>query len=238
MIDSIGEWALRTACAQNSSWQKAGLSPVRMAVNLSSSQLRQVGFADSVQRILAETKLQPEWLELELTEATLFRSIDAAPAALKALTDSGIRASIDDFGSGQAPLSYLRQFQFHTLKMDRSFVSDVTTDRKAAAVARGLITLAHSLDLSVVAEGVERDEQFRFLSAERCDRVQGFFTGRPVPGGEMLALLQAGPPTSGAKLDTDLTRLNATHTTPPGQAGEAALRWAMERKSRSQANSR
>lgn len=229
LINSIGEWALRTACAQNSAWQRSGLEPVRMAVNLSASQIQEKGFAENVQRILAETQLKPEWLELELTEAALMKSIDAAPTTLKSLTDSGIRASIDDFGSGQASLSYLRQFQFHTMKMDRSFVSDVTTDTKAAAVARGLITLAHSMNLSVVAEGVERDEQFQFLSAERCDRVQGYFTGRPVPGEEMLALLRAGAAAPGALvLETDLTRLNAAQTS----SGEAALRWAHERKAR------
>lgn len=225
MINQIGEWALRTACAQNSSWQRAGVSPVRMAVNLAASQLQQQDFAANVQRILKETNLAPEWLELELTEAALMRSMEVAPAALKELTDSGIRASIDDFGSGQASLSYLRQIQFHTMKMDRSFLNDVTTDAKAAAVARGLITLAHSLDLSVVAEGVERDEQFQFLSAERCDRVQGYFTGRPVPGDKMLELLKS----RGGALETDLTRLhNAAQTLP----GDAALRWAMERKAR------
>lgn len=218
LMHDLGEWALRTACAQNSAWQRAGVSPVRMAVNLSASQLQQRDFPQMVQRVLTETKLKPEWLELELTEAALMRSMDVAPAMLKSLSESGVRASIDDFGSGNASLRFLRQIQFHTMKLDRSFVTDITTDTKAANIARGLITLAHSLDLSVVAEGVEQDDQFRFLSAERCDRAQGYFTGRPVPAEEMLALLQSGrnliaaPP--GVTIEHDLSRLNASHTTP------------------------
>ena len=233
LMHDIGEWALRTACAQNSEWQREGLSPVRMAVNLSASQLQQKDFPQIVQRVLRETKLKPEWLELELTEATLTRSMDVAPAILKSLNESGIRASIDDFGSGNASLNFLRQFQFHTMKMDRSYVTDVTKDPKAANAARGMITLAHSLDLSVVAECVEQQDQFRFLSAERCDHVQGYLTGRPVPSEEMLTLLRSGrncvAPSPGLVLGTDLTRLNALHATAsagaPGWAsGSNALR--------------
>lgn len=232
LMHDIGEWALRTACAQNCAWQRAGVSPVRMAVNLSASQLQQRDFPQMVQRVLAETQLKPEWLEVELTEAVLVRSMDVAPATLKTLSDSGIRASIDDFGSGNASLNFLRQIQFHTMKLDRSFVTDVATDAKAANVARGLITLAHSLDLSVVAEGVEQDDQFRFLSAERCDHVQGYLTGRPVPAEEMLALLRSGQnriaTPAGIRLETDLSRLNAMHATASG----SGLAWAAERNAR------
>jgi diguanylate cyclase (GGDEF)-like protein/PAS domain S-box-containing protein len=232
LMPDIGEWALRTACAQNSAWQRQGVSPVRMAVNLSASQLQQRDFPEMVQRVLADTRLKPEWLELELTEAVLIRSMDVAPATLKTLSDSGIRASIDDFGSGNASLNFLRQIQFHTMKMDRSFVTDVTTDTKAANVARGLITMAHSLDLAVVAEGVEQDDQFRFLSAERCDHAQGYLTGRPVPGEEMLALLRSGqnriiaPP--GIQVESDLSRLNTMHAA----TGSGGVDWAADRNAR------
>jgi diguanylate cyclase (GGDEF)-like protein/PAS domain S-box-containing protein len=238
LIQEMGEWALRTACAQNSAWQRAGVSPIRMAVNLSASQLQQRDLPRFVQRVLAETGLKPEWLELELTESVLMRCMDVAPATLKSLSESGIRASIDDFGSGHASLNFLRQIQFHTMKMDRSFVSEITTDAKAAAVARGLIALAHSLDLSVVAAGVEKDDQLQFLSGERCDRVQGYLTGRPMPGDEMLALLRSGrsliaaPP--GANLENDLARLNSTHANETSGSGSAALNWASERTARTQ----
>ena len=217
LMNEIGEWALRTACAQNEAWQRAGLSPLRVAVNLSASQLQQRDFPQLVRRVLTETELKPEWLELELTEAVLMRSMDVAPATIKSLSESGVRASLDDFGSGSASLNFLRQIRFHTMKMDRSFVTDITTDKRAANVARGLITLAHSLDLSVVAEGVEKRDQFRFLSTERCDHVQGYFTGRPVPGAEMLKLVRSGrrlitaPP--GVTVETDLKHLSATHAT-------------------------
>lgn len=232
LMHEIGEWGLRTACTENSAWRRAGVGPVRMAVNLSASQLRQPGFPEMVQRVLADTEMKPEWLELELTAAMLTRSMDVAPAALKSLTDSGIRASLGDFVSGSASLDCLRQIHFHTIKMDRSFVADIATDARAASVARGLITFAHGLDLSVVAEGVEKDDQFRFLSAEKCDQVQGYFTGRPIPGNEMLRLLRSRQNVLKASpaqaTESDLSRLNASHAT----AGADATRWAVDRNAR------
>jgi EAL domain-containing protein (putative c-di-GMP-specific phosphodiesterase class I) len=192
LIGDIGDWALRTACAQNRAWQQAGIPPIRMAVNLSARQLQQNSFPQRVLDILDETKLQSRWLELELTETALMESLDLAPTTLADLAARGIRTSIDDFGTGYSSLNYLRRFNFQTVKMDRCFISEIATDDKAAAVARGLILLAHSLDLSVIAEGVERNDQLAFLTTEGCDQVQGFLASRPVPPEQLTELLRLG----------------------------------------------
>jgi diguanylate cyclase (GGDEF)-like protein len=192
LINDIGEWALRSACAQNAAWQKAGIPPVRMAVNLSARQLQQRDFPQTVLRILKDTDLESNWLELELTETALMDSLDLAPATLEQLGALGIRTSIDDFGTGYSSLNYLRRFNFQTLKMDRCFVSDIPTDKKAAAVARGLIALAHNLDLSVTAEGVEQNAQLAFLATEHCDQAQGFLASKPVPPELLANLLRSG----------------------------------------------
>jgi diguanylate cyclase (GGDEF)-like protein len=192
LISEIGDWALRAACAQNSAWQKAGVPPVRMAVNLSTRQLGKKDFPQNVLRILEETNLQSNWLELELTESALMDGLDHAPANLERLGTSGVRIAIDDFGTGYSSLNYLRQFNFHTLKMDRCFVSDLATNGRGAAVAKGLITLAHNLDLSVIAEGVERNDQLAFLARHNCDQAQGFLAGKPVCAEQLVDLLRLG----------------------------------------------
>ena len=233
LIQKIGEWVLRTACAQNSEWQRVGFSPVRMSVNLSARQLQQRDLPQLVQRILNETRLRPEWLELEMTEASLMRNVDGAAALLRTLGDSGIRTAIDNFGTGSASLSNLRQLKCHTLKMDRGFISEITTDPRVAALARGLITMAHHLGLSVVAEGVEQKDQFQFLSAEQCDNVQGYLTGRPVSGEEFGLLLRTASsgiiPSVPAPIELDPNELKAMHA---AVGRSAALEWAATRNAR------
>jgi diguanylate cyclase (GGDEF)-like protein/PAS domain S-box-containing protein len=192
LINDIGDWVLRSACAQNSAWQQAGMPPIRMAVNVSARQLQQKDFPQRVHCILEETKLKPQWLELELTETALMSSLDAAPQTLAELGAMGMPIAIDDFGTGYSSLDYLRRFNFSTLKMDRCFVSDIVTDKKAAAVARGLITLAHNLDLSVTAEGVEHNAQLSFLATEHCDQVQGFLACRPTSAEHLRERLSSG----------------------------------------------
>lgn len=219
LINDIGEWALRTACAQSSAWQQAGIPPVRMSVNLSARQLQQKEFPQTVLRILNETNLPSEWLELELTETALMDSLDLAPATLEQLGALGIRMSIDDFGTGYSSLNYLRRFNFQTLKMDRCFISDIPADKKAAAIARGLITLAHNLDLSVTAEGVEQNAQLVFLATERCDQAQGFLASRPLPPERLATLLRSGDVKSLGGFDSsnDLYHLGgALHREPSG----------------------
>lgn len=192
LINDIGEWVLRAACQQNRAWQNAGIPALRMAVNLSAKQLQQKDFPRTVASILDESGLPLRWLELELTETALMDSLDTAAGTLEQLQMLGVRMSIDDFGTGYSSLNYLRKFHFHTLKIDRCFVADMTVDKKAGAIAKGLIALAHNLDLSVIAEGVEEDDQLAFLKAERCDQVQGYLTGRPMPPDQLEAILRSG----------------------------------------------
>ena len=192
LISEIGEWVLRSACAQNVAWQRAGIPPVRMAVNLSPRQLQEKDFPEKVLRILDETSLRPNLLELELTETALMDNLERVSPSLDRLCAQGIRIAIDDFGVGYSSLNYLRQFDFHTLKMDRCFMSEVATNGKAAAVAKGVITLAHNLDLSVTAEGVEHNSQLAFLAAHRCDQAQGFLAGQPMCGTQLVDMLRLG----------------------------------------------
>ena len=192
LISEIGEWVLRSACAQNVAWQRAGIPPLRMAVNLSPRQLQEKDFPENVLRILDETSLRPDLLELELTETALMDNLDRVSPSLDRLCGQGIRIAIDDFGVGYSSLNYLRKFDFHTLKMDRCFLSDVATNGKAAAVAKGVITLAHNLDLSVTAEGVEHNAQLAFLAAHSCDQAQGFLAGQPVRATELVNMLRLG----------------------------------------------
>ena len=163
-----------------------------MAVNLSARQLQEKEFPDTVRRILEETKLPANLLELELTETALMDRLDRVSPTLERLCAQGVRIAIDDFGVGYSSLNYLRQFDFHSLKMDRCFLSDVATNGKAAAVAKGVITLAHNLDLSVTAEGVEHKAQLAFLAAHHCDQAQGFLAGQPVCAEQLVGMLRLG----------------------------------------------
>jgi len=163
-----------------------------MAVNLSPRQLQEKDFPERVLRILDETSLRPNLLELELTETALMDNLDRVSPSLERLGTKGIRIAIDDFGVGYSSLNYLRQFDFHTLKMDRCFMSDVATNGKAAAVAKGVITLAHNLDLSVTAEGVEHNSQLAFLAAHSCDQAQGFLAGQPMCASQLEDMLRLG----------------------------------------------
>jgi EAL domain-containing protein (putative c-di-GMP-specific phosphodiesterase class I) len=191
LIAGIGEWALKTACAQNAQWQAMGLRPVTITVNLSARQLRDEEFPDRVQRALAQTGLDPKWLELELTESALMDNAEAARTTLAALTSAGVNVSIDDFGTGYSSLAYLRDFSFSTLKIDRAFLNDIGNERKAGSVVMGLIALAHSLQLTVTAEGVETDCQLAFLRRQQCDHVQGYLVSRPVTAEQLTQLLRS-----------------------------------------------
>ena len=179
-IEAIGEWALTEAVRQNREWQTQGLTPVKIAVNLSAKQLQRPGLVNLVGRVLKESKLRPSWLELELTETALMENLEQASNAIAALQRAGVRVSIDDFGTGYSSLGYLRRFSFDSLKMDRSFVADMTADPKSLAVAKGLIRLAHNLKLKVTAEGVETREQLDYLRRFGCDQFQGYLASRPV----------------------------------------------------------
>jgi diguanylate cyclase (GGDEF)-like protein len=180
LIVPLGDWVLRTACAQNRGWQRAGLPPIRVVVNLSGRQLRQGTLTETVRAALDASGLEPRWLGLELTESMLMDRHHEGVAALQALRAMGLRLSIDDFGTGYSSLSYLKHFPVDTLKIDRCFVRDLTTVPDDAAITSAIIAMAHALDLRVVAEGVESEEHLTFLRSQGCDEVQGHLLGRPV----------------------------------------------------------
>ena len=174
LIIALGDWVMRTACAQNKAWQDAGLTPLRLSVNFSARQFQQATFIDDVAHILKETNLDPRWLELELTESSIMKEPEVAIEKLHELKLMGIKVAIDDFGTGYSSLNYLKRFPIDTLKIDKTFVSDVCKDPHDTAIVRAIINLGHALDLTVIAEGVETKEQLQYLSALECDVVQGF----------------------------------------------------------------
>ncbi|TEU00418.1 MAG: EAL domain-containing protein, partial [Dehalococcoidia bacterium] len=181
LILPLGEWVLRTACAQNKAWQEAGLPPLRVAVNLSARQFQQRSLIDMVAQVLQETGMDPHWLALEITEGVAMQDVDFTIAMLRGLREMGIQIAIDDFGTGYSSLSYLKRFPIDAVKIDRSFVRDLTVDPNDAAIATTVITMAHNLKLSVIAEGVETEEQLAFLRRHRCDEMQGFLFSKAVP---------------------------------------------------------
>lgn len=192
LIVPVGEWVLRTACRQNKRWQDMGLPTVRMAVNLSARQLRDADLPKLVQSVLTETGLDARWLELEITESMLMLDTEQTGIALDQLSAMGVHMSIDDFGTGYSSLAYLKRMPIHTLKIDRSFVTDITTDPNDAAVVNAVIAMAHRLNLRVVAEGAETAEQVVFLRDRHCDEMQGYFFSRPLPAHEVQIMLEIG----------------------------------------------
>ncbi|KLU59410.1 phytochrome-like protein cph2 [Peptococcaceae bacterium CEB3] len=189
LIIPIGEWVLRSACAQNRAWRTHGYPPLRMAVNISARQLREPNFIDDLREIIAAGGLDPEWLELEITESVIIGNPAATVHLLQEIKHLGVRISLDDFGTGYSSLNYLRHLPIDTLKIDKSFIENIAVDTKGAKVVTGIIQLAHNLDLTVLAEGVETPAQELFLLANRCDVMQGFLFSRPVPAEEIEKLL-------------------------------------------------
>jgi len=184
---------MREAFGRAKAWRDAGLPPLVMAVNMAAQQLDQYRPADRVAQILIETGLEPSAAEIEITETNAMRNPDATIETLLDLKALGIRVAIDDFGTGYSSLSYLQRFPIGALKIDRSFVRAVADDPGAAAIAAAIIGLAHSLDLEVVAEGVETRAQLEFLRKHECDQVQGFLCSRPLPEESLVRLLSAHP---------------------------------------------
>jgi len=189
LISLLGEWVLREACRQNKAWQMAGLPPVCVSVNLSARQFHQKNIAAQVKAVLEETGLEPQYLELELTESAIMRNADEAAAMLAELRAVGVGLAIDDFGTGYSSLSYLKRFQVDRLKIDRSFVSDIGRNADDEVITSAIITLAHSLQLRVIAEGVETAEQLAFLKQRSCDEMQGYYFSKPLPHESIPALL-------------------------------------------------
>jgi diguanylate cyclase (GGDEF)-like protein/PAS domain S-box-containing protein len=192
LIGPIGEWVLRTACTQNRLWQESGLPPMRMAVNVSVCQFKHTNLPDVIGRVLRETRLSPHYLELEITESAVIQKVDKMLTTLNELKEMGIHLAMDDFGSGYASFYYLKQFPFDKLKIDCSFVRDITSNPDSSAIAKAVIAMAHSLRLKVIAEGVETEGQLRYLRDHGCDEMQGYYFSRPVPAAELTELLMRG----------------------------------------------
>lgn len=180
LIMPIGEWVLRTACSQTRKWQDEGHAAVSVAVNVSAVQFRQEDFCNLIRRVLQETGLAPQYLELELTESLLLANADVTFSVLQELKAMGLTLAIDDFGTGYSSFSYLRQFRVSKLKVDRSFVRDVAVNPDDAAITSGIISMAKSLNLKVIAEGVETEAQMSFLRAHQCDEIQGYYFSKPL----------------------------------------------------------
>jgi EAL domain-containing protein (putative c-di-GMP-specific phosphodiesterase class I) len=190
LIVPIGEWVLRTACIQNKARQDAGNKPLRMSVNLSSRQFDQEGLIEIVSNALHDSGFDPRYLELEITESTIMKNPEKTATTLQKLKDMGICLSIDDFGTGYSSLGNLRKFPLDTLKIDRSFVMNITTDSDDAAITTAIIAMAHSLKLRVIAEGVESKEQQTFLRDLGCHEMQGFLFSQPLAVNDFFELLQ------------------------------------------------
>jgi EAL domain-containing protein (putative c-di-GMP-specific phosphodiesterase class I) len=194
LIVPIGAWVLHEACAQARAWVDAGLPVITMAVNASAVELWKEDFLDGLSAIIEKTGLEPTSLILELTESVLMRDAEVAVSVLHALREKGVKVSIDDFGTGYSSLGYLRRFPLDALKIDQSFVRQITVAGEDTAIVTAVIGMAQGLKLRVIAEGVETLEELEFLRARHCDAAQGYYFSRPVPAEQFAELLRTGIP--------------------------------------------
>ena len=190
LIAVISELMLLKACQQALHWLEQGM-PIRVSVNISMSHIRQGNLVALVEQVLQETGLPAYLLELELTETQMLENAESNMVTFTQLSDLGVHLAIDDFGTGYSSLSYLKRFPVKTLKIDQSFIGDVVTDDEDAAITRAIIAMAHSLNLNVIAEGVETQEQLDFLIANDCDEVQGYLICRPIPADQFAEFLKS-----------------------------------------------
>jgi EAL domain-containing protein (putative c-di-GMP-specific phosphodiesterase class I) len=192
LIVPAGEWVIRTACAQIKAWQAAGLQVPPVSVNLSARQFEQADLQAAVRKILHDTKVDPSLIEFEITESLLMNDPEGAARTLHGLKESGVKLSMDDFGTGYSSLGYLKRFPIDTLKIDRTFVRDLSTDADDATLTRAIINLAQNLRLKVIAEGVETEAQLSFLSSNGCDEMQGYLFAKPAHAEECERMLREG----------------------------------------------
>ena len=188
LISTIGEWVLRTACAQNKAWQDAGYKHLLMKVNFSSRQFKDENLIEAVKKVIRETGMPAQLLDMEITES--ISMADNSIKILNQLTAMGLQTSIDDFGTGYSSIGSLTRFPINTIKIDRTFIKDIAIDVNAEAIIKAIIAMAHSLNMDVIAEGVETEEQLAFLQSEKCDKIQGYLFSRPVPGKDYGKLLE------------------------------------------------
>ena len=190
LIVPIGDWVLREACRQNKAWQDAGLPPMAVSVNVSARQFRERDLVSRVASALKDSGLEARYLELELTESLIMQDVELAVATMKDLQGLGIQLSIDDFGTGYSSLSALKTFPVTRLKIDKSFIDGILADENDKAVAGAVISLGQTLNLRVIAEGVETDAQAAFLRNINCDEMQGYLFSKPLPAQEIEELLR------------------------------------------------
>jgi len=190
MIVDVGAWAIRKALADYREWHRQGLQPPNIAVNVSSIQLRQNDFVDVVRKAIEDSNATPHGLDMEITESLLMEDIEGAIKKLEALRNMDINIAIDDFGTGYSSLGYLARLPVNTLKVDRSFIITMTKEADSMTIVSTIISLAHSLKMKVVAEGVETEEQSRYLKLMKCDEMQGYLFSKPVPASELTKLLE------------------------------------------------
>jgi diguanylate cyclase (GGDEF)-like protein/PAS domain S-box-containing protein len=192
LIVQIGEWVLKTCCEQNKAWQNAGLPPLAISVNLSARQLQNRDLIAVIHRILEDSGLEARFLELEIVESMVMQDVEHAVLTMKDLKERGVLLAMDDFGTGFSSLSYLKRFPFDKLKIDLSFVKEMMVDNESAAIIRAIIAMSHSLNLRVIAEGVESEEQMEYLRLHECDEIQGYFFSPPLPAADFERLLREG----------------------------------------------
>src|SRR5258708_1626734 len=192
LIVPLGEWVIKTACAQNKQWQNAKLPHIPVAVNLSGRQFHHQNLVEKIEAALNNAHLEPQWLDLEITETYAMQDADFTLAIIKELKQMGIHISIDDFGTGYSSLSHLKHFPIDTLKIDRSFVQDLASDPKEEAIVSAIIVLAHNLGMDVVAECVETAEELAIGKKHHCDKMQGYLFSRPIPARDFEVLLRSG----------------------------------------------
>ena len=189
LITEVGDWILKTACLQNKAWQEKGYHPIQIAVNLSPRQFRQESLLDNIKSVLTETKLDAQWLELEVTESSIMDNPSEVAKTLQSLHQLGIKLAIDDFGTGYSSLSYLKIFPIDVLKIDRSFIRDITFDKDDDTIVKTIIAMGHNLGLKIIAEGVEEQEQLDIVKEYGCEWYQGYFCSKPIPAAEFEKLL-------------------------------------------------
>jgi EAL domain-containing protein (putative c-di-GMP-specific phosphodiesterase class I) len=194
LIESLGRWALMTACLQNRKWMQAGFEPIRIAVNVSPIQLRSADILETVYKTLQNSRMDPRQLVVEVTESGIMSNPAAISRLFDGLKDLGVRISVDDFGTGYSSLAHLKRFPIDELKIDRAFLEGIPNDPENCSIVTAIIAMAHSLGLTVVAEGVEDSGQLAFLAELGCDTYQGYFCSRPVKGADWPLVLSAGTP--------------------------------------------
>ena len=194
LIISIGEFVLKSACRQARQWKNPGLAALRMAVNISSQQIEQDGFCDYISQLLQEYQMDGSMLELEVTEGALLNDGEHIIAKLNMLANMGIKIALDDFGTGYSSLSYLQKFPINTIKIDQSFVRGLPSDPNNVSIVTAICAMAQGLKMNLIAEGVEKSEQLRFLHSLNCNEAQGFLFSKPLPGNEITGLLMRNGP--------------------------------------------